>query len=658
MLSTEAAGLAIKIAKGLIKVTSRIDVILAEKEAVKGPLALPIAEVGLSPTQPRMRRALRRLLSDTDGAEPDPLGTDRDEILDTVENHPEKRALLFEFMQRYLPEQALGRQLDLNSDFLTALREARPDLASDPDLRITAFYISSGEDHRNKDYSWRIALTVVDVLAEFGSENMSLFTRNEEIQSVAGSVLQRFAKADVQETDSTQDLLRAALSATLNGALDARAGYGARNPWIDSVLDALLVSRETLPAEQQENYVAGLLRGNGYPLLVATVLDMGAGELDDDNAGSFKKVAVDVLGEVAGIVRQKPGFERFFNDHWGDILRAGVVSVQHRGPALLNNDPQLLSRILIAVVNDLSTRPNSKLLPDEIIVAIVDATIGSVAVDPALIDDALDKPWLMTFISSVVASTANKGIRGSFTRKGLETMVKNTLGTFADHPELIIGNPGLAGDLLQGVLKPLSSSGALVAEDLASAAIDGALQAIARHPALIDFKYPRLLADLTVSMASRVQNRQITRGQASDILRGLGVSIASNPALFLDTEKRLAGWVVEAVMKVADKHENKLLDGETLVSVVEQVMVAQARSATAALKNHAAESLVDQLSDVLLAGLVRVEAELGNRMSLTAVPLVLGRLIVAWNKGEIATVDPDNDNFRRLFSELADQVAA
>lgn len=159
MLSSEAAGLAIKIAKGLIKVTSRIDVILAEKEAVKGPLALPIAEVGLSPTQPRMRRALRRLLSATDGTYPYPLGTDRDEMLDTVENNPEKRALLFEFMQRYLPEQALGRQLDLNSDFLTALREARPDLASDPDLRIKAFYISSGEDHRNKDYSWRITLT-------------------------------------------------------------------------------------------------------------------------------------------------------------------------------------------------------------------------------------------------------------------------------------------------------------------------------------------------------------------------------------------------------------------------------------------------------------------------------------------------------------------
>lgn len=48
-------------------------------------------------------------------------------------------------------------------------------------------------------------------------------------------------------------------------------------------------------------------------------------------------------------------------------------------------------------------------------------------------------------------------------------------------------------------------------------------------------------------------------------------------------------------MKVADKHKNELLAGATLVSVVEQVMVAQARSARAALKNHAAETLVNQL---------------------------------------------------------------
>jgi hypothetical protein len=159
MLTTEAVVLVIKIAKGLIKTTSRIDVVLAEKEAVQGLLALPATEVCLPPAQPRMLRALRERLNDTAGHDPDPLAGDRDEIRDTGENHPQQRVRLFEFMQRYLPEQVFGRQLDLNSTFLTALRDARPDLAADPDLLITAFYISSGTDYRNKDCSLPTMLT-------------------------------------------------------------------------------------------------------------------------------------------------------------------------------------------------------------------------------------------------------------------------------------------------------------------------------------------------------------------------------------------------------------------------------------------------------------------------------------------------------------------
>jgi hypothetical protein len=658
MLTSEAAGLAIKIAKGLIKTASRIDVMLAEKEAVQGPLALPLAQVNLPPTQPRMLRALRALLKDTEDKDPDPLAGDRDEIRDTVENHPQQRVRLFEFMQRYLPEQALGRQLDLNSEFLTALRDARPDLAADPDLLITAFYVSSGSDYRSKDYNWRIALTIVDILAEFGAENMSLFTRNEELQAVAGAVLQRFATADVQNADSTQVLLRAALSATLNGALDARSGYGTRNPWIGSILDALLVSRETLPAEQQDNFIAGLLQGNGYPLLVATVLDMGAGKLDSDDADAFKLVAADVLGEVAGIISQKPGFENFFNDHWGNILRAGLTSVQHHGPALMNSDSRLLSEVLVAIASNLSTRSNNKQLPESLVLGITNAAIASVATDPALIDAAADKPWLSTLISSIATTMTNKGIRSSFSKQGLEQLLKDTLGTFANHPELIIENPGLARDLTQGILKSVNGSGSLAAEKLASAAIEGALPVITSHPALIDFKYPQFLATFAGKTAILVKDGQLSRIQASDILRGLGASLTENPTLFLSSEKRLAEWVLHAVVQLMDNEQGKLLAGTTLVSVVDQVMYAQARSGRAALKNHPATSLKDQLADVLDAGLIRAEAEIGNRMSLSALPTVLGQLVIAWNQGEIATADPDNDNFRRLFSKLADQAAA
>ena len=66
MLSTDAAGLAVKVAKVWIKITSHIDVMLAEKETVQGLLTTPVAEVNLHPTQPRMRKALSKNLNFTE----------------------------------------------------------------------------------------------------------------------------------------------------------------------------------------------------------------------------------------------------------------------------------------------------------------------------------------------------------------------------------------------------------------------------------------------------------------------------------------------------------------------------------------------------------------------------------------------------------------
>ena len=52
------------------------------------------------------------------------------------------------------------------------------------------------------------------------------------------------------------------------------------------------------------------------------------------------------------------------------------------------------------------------------------------------------------------------------------------------------------------------------------------------------------------------------------------------------------------------------------------------------------------------------EKEIGNQMSVDMVPNVLGNLIEAWAKGEIPTLDPDNDNFKRVYSELIEKAAA
>ena len=68
--------------------------------------------------------------------------------------------------------------------------------------------------------------------------------------------------------------------------------------------------------------------------------------------------------------------------------------------------------------------------------------------------------------------------------------------------------------------------------------------------------------------------------------------------------------------------------------------------------------LTTQLEAVLNAGLARAEKELGTRLGLSAIPAVLGDLVAAWAIGNVATIDPDNQNFKRLFDELAERAVA
>lgn len=656
MLSAEAAGLVLKTAKGLIKLTKRIDLVLAEKEAVESPLALPVPELQMAPVPPQMHKALENLLEQTRNEDPDPLGEDRAKIRNALDNN--EANLYLGFMKRYLPEQALGQVFNLNSDFMKALRKTFPNWVDDPDLRMAAFYVSAGRDYRNKGYTWRIALTVVDVVSEFGAENVALFTRDKQIQSIAGVILKRFGEADLQTTDATEELLRAALSATLNGVLDAKDAFETGDQWVGALVDALAEARESVPEGERDNFLLGLLLGKGYPMLVGTVLETASDRFNDDDTEDFKDVAAGFLKEVAGIIRTKPTFEDFFEDHWGDLLRAGLKSVALHGPTLIKGESPLLSKVLVSVASNLATHPDSKLLSSDALYGIVDATVAAVAANPDLVDDAIDEEWLAALVNSVTATVAENDIRTTFTKNGLESLVKDTLDTFAKRPELIINNPGLARELLQGVLTSLSRVNTFAAEELASAAVAGALTAFSDHPELIRFQYPELVASFAGKVGSLVEERHLTKMQGVDILRAVTESLAENPALFLDIETRFAGWVVDAVVKASRDSDTSLLVGATLTNVLQEIVTAIAKSGRAALENHPAATLAEQLENLLNAGLARAEKEIGNRIGISSLPIVLGGLVVAWSKGEIIDIDPEDENFQNLFGELAERAAA
>jgi len=659
VLVPEAAQLSIRIAKGLLKLAHRVDLVLAEKAAVEAPLALPQAPVAFPPTAEEMIPALRRRLDE----EPESLGADRAALEAALDAEAIEAQSLLPFYEKYFPEKALGEVMDLQKAFAKEVRRVRPDWpVDDPSVMAAAYYIAPGEDERRKGYSWRIALNVVDVVAELGAENTARFVRDEGTQKLVQAVLERFGEADVQNEDSWAGVLRVALRTTLNGALDVHGEIAGDDEWVQALLGALDKARKA--SDAGDNFVMGLLQGRGYPLLVGHVLQEAAGRLRPADAASWETVAADLLAKGGELIQAKPGFKDFFRDHWGDLLRAGLSSVKANGPALFDEESPLLRETLIAVADRLSRTPNVKLLSSDVVFSVTEAALGAVAAHPELVGEGVDEAWLAGLIGSVAKTVSSTGLRKSFTSEGIQVLVGDVLVMYGERPELLVRDSELVQKLVGGVLKKVGQAGqagtlgTYGAEELAGTAVRGALDAIAANPQLLDFKYPELVVGLAGKVSELVHSKGLSKVQGADLLGAMTQSLAENPGLFLDLERKLAGAVLDAVMRAAEGEQGKLIAGATVVELTQRLLGTFARRGRAVADGTSAASLSQQLTEVLEAGLARAAAELGHRITYSDLAPALAELVAAWLKKEIATLDPEDSKFKAIFAAISEKLAA
>ena len=654
MLTSESIGLALKIAKGVFKLVNQVDLLVAEKVAVTGSVALPQPLNKLGPKQGAMIKALKKLLK----TEADLADSDRKRITTALQSNngnPQVRQLR-KLMATYLPEQAVGRVLDLDGAFMKELAASGFDV-QDPDVRVSLFYIKAELDPSERGYSFRIALTVVDVLSEFGGENIALFTRDEKIQGVVGSVLKRFGTTDLQSTDSWSGVLRMALSATLNGALDAKDVVDADGKLLGAVLDALSNARSQMPKEQRDNFLLGLFQGRGYPPLVRSLVETAATELGDDDATAFESIAAQVLNEGAKLIKKDQDFEGFFREHWGDLLRAGFTSLKEHGPQLAGRK-QLVGDVVVVIADQLSETGDRDFLTGDTLIGLVDAAVGSVAGNPKLVKKAAQKKWLGEFVNSVVQTVAAEGVRNTFSSEGATAIVRRALVTFGEHPELIVERPGLVQELIGGVLLSVSGIDRLVATNLASAATEGALTTISRNPGLLELRYPELVAGFAKKLAGLVHGGSVTSIQGEDLVTVLTESVAENPKLLGDLERKVSESVLDTVLGATSGSKTALLAGATVADLLQHVVDALARHGRAKLGEGPIQEGIAQLEALLEAGLQSAESEVGTRIGLSSLPAVLGGLVGAWARGEVENIDISDPNFKRLFAELAELEAA
>jgi hypothetical protein len=532
-ISLVTAELAMSIVNGVIKLGGRIDKILAEQEAGGAKLALPIqATTRRTPVAKLLRDLSDLLQEDSEGRMS--LGIDRDRIHEIVVGEQDPNQSEVEaFIVKYRPEALRLEVRNDNKDVEDELRRLSTAWDfGDEDICRLALYVDSGRDLREGSLEWRLAMAVLDVLAEFALEQKELLVRDEAGRQILAAVLQRFSEGDLEEGATTAKLLlMRVVSATLNGFLDTHEAWEGDNEWVEALLDAIANARAQ--AQVPDEFLLGLVQGRGYRLLVVELLEEGGKHLDRDEANAYQRIIGDMLEEAAKRAAESTsGFEDFFKDSWTDIARAGLRSVGKYGPMILDDTNPILRTALLAAVSSLAEPGNRDILSSDAFISATEAAIAAVAEKPELFDE--DPRWANVFYGAFAGVVRAEGLRETFSVEGLEVLLKRTAAAAADHPELIVTKPGLAREVTGSILIKISEAKDLRSGTLATAAVEGAFTAIEKNPKLLETRYAEIFSDFAGGLALRVHDRSLSGIHAKDLAEVAAEAIAENPDLFAD----------------------------------------------------------------------------------------------------------------------------
>ncbi len=658
MISVEAAALAISVARGTIKLAGRLDHLLAEKEAIAGNLLIPMPPESEGPDRETRIALLRQYLKDTPRATPDPLGDDRKVLQNLLSKDPVPDES-DRYFERLFPEQAAPAIISPDAEYLAALRRYLPtanwDEKTNQDMLKAAFYIAAGRDERGVSYPARIGLLVADVLAEFGAENTALFVRDENAQTILKSVLENFARPELEEFEDWSPLLRHALGATLNGLLDSRTVLASHAKWVDALLRALASARANAP--DPDNYLVGLLSGSSYNLLLGEGMKVASEKLAPAHAAVLKDIAAVFLVEAAPLVQaNKRNFGDFFKEHWGDLLRGSLSAATRHGPGLWAGQSPLLQQTLLALMNQLSAVPGTDYFTKDTAFELAEVAISAVAKDPKLLQEAAGNKWMRELIGSFTATISDSSLRESFSNAALERIFAKTLKTLAQNPDLIVGQPGLTRDTVGQILSAVAASDNLAAESLAETAVTAAFGTLTNHPDLAATKLGPYLGEVAGLLSKKVAEKGLTSLQAAEMFPAVTDAMLRNPRLFAELDENLSATVLEAVINATDKTQFTSAAGLTLVDVAHEVFASVARHGASFVAKNGTRKLGTTLTDALTAGLTLADEELGRLFDKSDLPLVIGGIVRTLLLGNRVELNPKSKNFKKLFTELADAV--
>src|SRR5690606_11474940 len=180
MIPASTANAALSLVATLVRLTGRIDSIMAEQAALREDLAFAGKVVMLPPPAAQMVRQLKAFLEAAPQRTPDPLSGLRGELEALLGQRAPGEDELVEWMEKLLPEKLVFTIESPAADFAARLASKRGAWnLNDDEVRRLVYYLAPGEDVRRAKPPWQLAMSVVDALADVAVANQSLLLRED-----------------------------------------------------------------------------------------------------------------------------------------------------------------------------------------------------------------------------------------------------------------------------------------------------------------------------------------------------------------------------------------------------------------------------------------------------------------------------------------------
>jgi hypothetical protein len=474
---------------------------------------------------------------------------------------------------------------------------------------------------------------------------------HEPTRKLVASVLARFSEPDLSTMSGWGDVLKHALRVTLNSVIDEREALAGGRVWIERALSAVANVREQAP--NGDDFVLGLLRGNGINQLISGLLVEGADYLSEGDEEVWEAILSDVLLTAAAKAKDSAGFDEFFQENWHALVGAGLSSLGEHGTRLLD-DSELLKTTLVATVNSLAESFAAGPPTGETLTAAVQTAIG-VFSDSDVLAPSVRQKWLREMIAGVATVIRDEGLRSAFSQPALERYARGALEVLARNPEVIATDSELVNKILDNVLRKLTTIETFAVGPLADVAVGGVLKAIADNPGLIDRKYASIIGDLAGELADRVANGGISSFQANEILEIAAEVVATNEFIFLEARKGLSAAIVKAITDIVATDDGaRLMAGSVAVTIVERLLKQFAQTGLGLPANMT--KLGSRVHELLAAGLSDAKELLGNKLAQSDLSELLVALVTKFARGE-GIPTPGTAEFTEVIGTLAQEIA-